>query len=55
MHLYYAALGYSEEQIASISKASAGCNLRSANMSLGVNVLLKLVADAAKSSCRFRI
>jgi 4-hydroxy-tetrahydrodipicolinate reductase len=41
--------GYSEEQIASISKASADIAiLRSANMSLGVNVLLKLVADAAK-------
>ena len=41
--------GYSEEQIASISKASGDTAiLRSANMSLGVNVLLKLVADAAK-------
>lgn len=41
--------GYSEEQVAQIKEASKKVAiLRSANMSLGVNVLLKLLANAAK-------
>lgn len=41
--------GYSDEQIAQI-KAAAGkvAVMKSANMSLGINMLLKLVQDAAK-------
>lgn len=41
--------GLSEEQLAHVQKAAAQTAiLRSANMSLGVNLLLKLVQDAAK-------
>lgn len=42
--------GLSEEQITKVTKASEKTAvLRSANMSLGVNLLLKLVQDAAKT------
>lgn len=41
--------GLSDEQIASINAASEGAAvLRSANMSLGINTLFKLLQDAAK-------
>ncbi|MFR2827351.1 MAG: 4-hydroxy-tetrahydrodipicolinate reductase [Enterocloster bolteae] len=41
--------GLSEEQLAAVEKASqVTAILRSANMSLGVNLLLKLVSDAAR-------
>nr|MCR5154530.1 4-hydroxy-tetrahydrodipicolinate reductase [Lachnospiraceae bacterium] len=41
--------GYSEEEISKIKEASKEIAvLRSANMSLGVNLLMKLVAEAAK-------
>lgn len=41
--------GLSEEQIGALKRASASAPvLRSANMSLGVNLLLKLVKDAAR-------
>ncbi len=45
--------GYSPEEIASINEASKEIAiLRSANMSLGVNLLLKLVAEAAELLCK---
>ncbi len=45
--------GYSEEQVAKIDKASKEVAiLRSANMSLGINLLLKLVAEAAELLCK---
>ena len=45
--------GYSEEEIAKINKASEEIAiLRSANMSLGINLLLKLVAEAAELLCK---
>ena len=41
--------GLSQEQLAAVKRTSASAAvLRSANMSLGVNLLLKLVKDAAK-------
>lgn len=41
--------GYSEEQLAEIEEAAADTAiLKSANMSLGINTLLKLVQDAAR-------
>ena len=41
--------GYSEEQLAEIeAAASETAVLKSANMSLGINTLMKLVQDAAK-------
>lgn len=41
--------GYSEEQLAKISEASGKVAiLKSANMSMGINLLLKLLKDAAK-------
>ena len=41
--------GLSEEQLAQVAKASESTAvLRSANMSLGINTLLKLVQEAAK-------
>ncbi|MBO5486607.1 MAG: 4-hydroxy-tetrahydrodipicolinate reductase, partial [Eubacterium sp.] len=41
--------GYSEEQLAQIEKAAERTAiLKSANMSLGINTLLKLIQDAAK-------
>ncbi len=41
--------GYSEEQLTAIEEAAAETAiLKSANMSLGINTLLKLVQDAAK-------
>ena len=41
--------GYSEEQIAQIREASQKVAvMKSANMSLGINMLLKLIQDAAK-------
>ena len=41
--------GLSEEQLAQVAKASESTAvLRSANMSLGINTLLKLIQDAAK-------
>lgn len=47
--LVLCATGYSEEQLAAIKEASEELAiLRSANMSLGVNLLLKLVQEAAK-------
>ena len=47
--LVLCATGYSEEQLAKIKEASKEIAvLRSANMSLGVNLLLKLVQEAAK-------
>ncbi len=45
--------GYSEEEIVRINKASEEIAiLRSANMSLGINLLLKLVAEAAELLCK---
>ena len=45
--------GYSPEEIASINEASKDVPiLRSANMSLGINLLLKLVAEAAELLCK---
>jgi 4-hydroxy-tetrahydrodipicolinate reductase len=41
--------GYSDDQLASIKKASSKLTiLRSPNMSLGINILFKLVKEAAK-------
>ncbi len=41
--------GYSQEQLAQIKEASAEIKvMKSANMSLGINMLLKLLKDAAK-------
>ena len=48
--------GYTEEQLALIDKASEKTAIfRSANMSLGVNVLIKLVKDAVSSLSSFDI
>lgn len=49
MPLVLCTTGLSQEQMAKVQKASQETAiLRSANMSLGINTLLKLVADAAK-------
>ena len=48
--LVLATTGYSEEQLAAIDRAAAVIPIfRSANMSLGVNVLLELVRSAARA------
>ncbi len=45
--------GYTLEQVASINEASKEIAiLRSANMSLGINLLMKLVAEAASLLCK---
>lgn len=48
--------GYSEEQLAQIEKAAERTAiLKSANMSLGINTLLKLIQDAAKEIGRAHV
>lgn len=45
--------GYSEEDLAAIKEASGDLAiLRSANMSLGINLLFKLIAEAADILCK---